>query len=73
MTRKIIQICVAAVENTQNTQAEFVLTALCNDGTIWNKFGHQSNWLRVEDVPQDIREKVYREPPPTTENRRGGI
>lgn len=70
MTRKIIQICTSGVENTQATQADFILTALCNDGTIWSRFGHQSNWLRVEDIPQDIRDKVYREAPPTTENRR---
>lgn len=69
MTRKIIQICTSGVENTQATQSDFILTALCNDGTIWNRFGHQSNWLRVEDIPQDIKEKVYREPPPTTEIR----
>lgn len=69
MTRKIIQICTTGCDNTQQTQADFILTALCNDGTIWNKFGHQSNWLKVEDIPQDVREKVYRSPPPTTEQR----
>lgn len=69
MTRKIIQICTSGVENTQTTQSDFILTALCNDGTIWNRFGHQSNWLRIEDIPQD---KLYRndlELPATTEWR----
>jgi len=66
MTRKIIQICTSGVENTQATQADFILTALCNDGTIWNRFGHQSNWLRVEDIPQDIRRSDQPEAPPTT-------
>lgn len=71
MTRKIIQISTSGVNNTQQTQADFILTALCNDGTVWNKFGHQSNWMKIEDIPQDIREKVYREAPSTTEIRRG--
>lgn len=71
MTRKIIQICTSGVDNTQATQAEFVLTALCNDGTIWNKFGHQSNWLRVEDIPQDILRRDIPEAPPTTTQKGG--
>lgn len=71
MTRKIIQICTSGVENTQATQADFILTALCNDGTIWNRFGHQSNWLRVEDVPQDLRRRDNLEVPPTTTQNGG--
>lgn len=67
MTRKIIQICVTGVENVQETQCNFVMTALCNDGTIWNRFGHQSNWLKVEPIPQDLRREPYPDPPPTTE------
>lgn len=71
MTRKIIQICTSGVENTQSTQADFILTALCNDGTIWNRFGHQSNWLRVEDIPQDILRRDTPETPPTTTQKGG--
>lgn len=71
MTRKIIQICTSGVENTQGTQADFILTALCNDGTIWNRFGHQSNWLRVEDIPQDILRRDIPETPPTTTQKGG--
>lgn len=67
MTRKIIQICTTGCENTQQTQSDFILTALCNDGTIWNRFGHQSNWLKVEPIPQDLRREPYPDPPPTTE------
>lgn len=67
MTRKIIQISVTGVENVQETQCNFVMTALCNDGTIWNRFGHQSNWLKVESIPQDLRREPYPYPPPTTE------
>lgn len=69
MTRKSIQICVTGTNKTQQTQGDFVLTDLANDGTIWNKFGHHSNWMRVEDVPQDVREKVYSEAQKTTEIR----
>lgn len=72
MTRKIIQICTTGCDNTQQTQTDFILTALCNDGTIWNRFGHQSNWLRVEDIPQDLRREPYPDAPPTTDKRRGG-
>lgn len=71
MTRKIIQICVAGCENTQNTQTDFIMTALCNDGTVWNRFGHQSNWLRIEDIPQDLRRSDYPEAPPTTVHKGG--
>lgn len=67
MTRKIIQICVTGVDNTQETQCDFVMTALCNDGTVWNRFGHQSNWLKVENIPQDLRRTDYPVAPPTTE------
>lgn len=71
MTRKIVQICTSGVENTQATQADFILTALCNDGTIWSRFGHQSNWLRVEDIPQDILRRDTPEKPPTTTEKGG--
>lgn len=67
MTRKIIQISVTGVENVQETQCNFVMTALCNDGTIWNRFGHQSNWVKVESIPQDLRREPYPDTPPTTE------
>jgi len=53
-------------ECTQQTQADFILTSLCNDGTIWNKFGHQSNWIKVEDIPQDLRREPCPGPSPTT-------
>lgn len=66
MTRKIIQICVTGVENVQETQCNFVMTALCDDGTVWNRFGHSSNWLKIEAIPQDPK-KDYPPPPPTTE------
>lgn len=48
MSRKVIQIT-SAVSDT----AHIVLTVLCDDGTIWQKFGHL-NWeeIEIDDVEE---------------------
>ena len=59
--RKVIQIAVA------NTQVnDEVIIALCNDGTIWRKkiisignLSKQSDWIRLQNIPQGKTEKEY--------------
>lgn len=54
MTRKIIQIAAAGVENTQSTQSSLAVVALCDDGSVWltsEKEAHPWQWLGA--IPQD--------------------
>lgn len=44
MKRKIIQI----------TRNRYYITALCDDGTIWEiRIIEDSKWRRLPDIPQD--------------------
>ena len=48
--RKIIQI----TTDTDATDNEFWgITALCDDGTVWQLLDYESGWNRVPDIPQD--------------------
>ncbi len=49
--RKVIQIIGHHLENNASTQANSVLYALCNDGTIWEMWGHRP-WTQVTEIPQ---------------------
>ncbi|OOF81816.1 hypothetical protein [Rodentibacter caecimuris] len=64
MTRKIIQICESAIPATVTHSAEWSLTALCDDGTVWNKSTINKPWVQIENVPQD---KQTEQIPETTE------
>ncbi len=45
--RKIIQI--TAVER----HGVEYLTALCNDGTVWEIWARDGGWTKYKDIPQD--------------------
>ena len=48
--RKIIQI----TTDTDATNNDFWgITALCDDGTVWQLPEYESGWNRVPDIPQD--------------------
>ena len=52
---KIVQICVTGVENTANTQCNYVIVALDENGRVWemsNTWGWHEVPLAVPD-PQD--------------------
>jgi hypothetical protein len=53
--RKIVQITATGVENTMGTQCDFMLVALCDDGTVWIKRGWSGDeiWYREPDIPQE--------------------
>lgn len=51
--RKIIQINTTGVNNTYNTQCDYVTTALCNDGTVWVKHDQSDSWQRLPLIPQE--------------------
>ncbi len=49
--RKIIQI----TTDTDATDSAFWgITALCDDGTVWQLPEYESGWNRVPDIPQGI-------------------
>lgn len=66
MARKIISLHKSQhpekVSGGVVTQIGHMLTALCDDGTVWQMIGNGS-WGRVQDIPQDIST-----PPPTDAN-----
>lgn len=49
--RKIIQISTSGVENTMSTQCNYVVHALCDDGTLWIRTNNHG-WELQPDVPQ---------------------
>lgn len=51
--RKIIQIAVAGVKNTAETQCNYVTTALCDDGAVFEMRNNSAHWDRLPDIPQD--------------------
>lgn len=55
MVRKIIQISESVVPETQFHQLFWSLTALCDDGTLWNKSAIKDDWVQIPNVPQDVR------------------
>lgn len=54
--RKIIQISCSGVDNVSSTQCSFIIIALCNDGTVWQRDNNTDDphWCKLEDIPQDL-------------------
>lgn len=53
MNRQIIQIAVAGTIENSMTQAEALIVALCNDGTVWSTTNRNSDWMKFPSIPQD--------------------
>jgi len=53
MARKIIQISESIVPETPSPPLFWSLTALCDDGTLWNKAAINDAWVQIPNVPQD--------------------
>ncbi|MBN6075751.1 hypothetical protein HYE60_10950 [Aggregatibacter actinomycetemcomitans] len=53
MARKIIQITETMIPETEHSNLEHTLTALCDDGTVWHKSYMLDKWVQIENVPQD--------------------
>lgn len=51
--RKVVQITATGVVENAMTQCEFVIHALCDDGTMWWRDNRGSGWVCIDDVPQD--------------------
>ncbi len=51
MKRKVAQISTTSVKNTYETQCDFIITALCSDGSMWIRYGNKPEWNRIEAVP----------------------
>jgi len=52
MKRKIIQISSCGVVNNMGTQSNFVIIALCSDGTVWQNRDTSGMWEHLESIPQ---------------------
>lgn len=50
--RKIIQISSMGVENVYETQCDYVIIALCNDGTVWEIRNTSSEWIQLPSLPE---------------------
>ena len=46
-TSKVIQISTSGIENTMSTQTYMITTALCEDGSIWEKQFEHANWYCI--------------------------
>ena len=55
--RKIIQIAVSGVENTASTQCNYIVVALCDDGTVWETSA-SFPWQQYQPIPQDEQGRV---------------
>lgn len=58
MARKIIQITETMIPETEYSNLEHTLTALCDDGTVWHKSYILDKWVQIENVPQDEANKA---------------
>lgn len=45
--RRVVQIAMSGVENTMSTQCSWMVYALCNDGTVWERCG-DSDWRNID-------------------------
>ncbi len=50
--RKIIQIS-TTVAPTSESSTTVVMSALCDDGSLWLWVGTLGGWQRMPDIPQD--------------------
>ena len=52
--RRIVQISTTRVDEKLTTQCDYIIVALCDDGTIW-EIGNRdfSKWTRIPNIPQD--------------------
>ena len=55
--RKIIQIAVESQPDSPSWNSFYTVTALCDDGTVWeldfNRETQQREWHKVPDIPQE--------------------
>lgn len=60
MPRKIVQITSCQVQDNSFTRNDLMLSALCDDGSLWLIGNRNGEWTRVDDIPQDV--EVEEEP-----------
>lgn len=56
--RRIVQIATTRVENTSSTQCHWIVYALCDDGTLWEKAGDYA-WTLV-DTTEITKRRIQR-------------
>ena len=57
MTRKAIQIISTYADGRGVFKPCVTLTALCDDGTIWDFDYREKKWHKILDIPQDATEE----------------
>lgn len=55
--RTPIQIAAFGVKRTERTQTNYVVVALCDDGTIWEYGDERGAWQKYDPIPQDPEPK----------------
>ena len=58
MARKITPISEGITTATPYHGCFWSLTALCDDGTLWNKSSIKEPWEQIPNVPQDNEEQT---------------
>ena len=48
MKRKIIQISICGVDNNMSTQCNFITTALCDDGKVFQIRDGDNDWYELD-------------------------
>lgn len=51
ITRKPIAVSVTGVENTINTQCNWVTTVVCDDGSVWQLSNTEIEWHPLPPIP----------------------
>lgn len=50
--RRVVQLSVTGVENTPSTQCNYIVTALCDDGSMWVLHdGPEPFWWQIPSIP----------------------
>jgi hypothetical protein len=53
-TSKVIQIATSAVENTEGKQTHMITTALCEDGSIWERRLGYNDWYCILEASTPV-------------------
>jgi hypothetical protein len=51
--RKIVQVSMCPVPNTNSTQCNALIVVLCDDGTLWQSDDRHPEWMPLNPIPQE--------------------
>lgn len=68
-SRKVVQISTAYDQEDDRNNGGSIVTALCDDGSIFQFHNHDEHWWRLPPIPQETKEPQLRSGPVTEEER----